>query len=310
VSALANAPDFQGTVMSRTSLSLAAAALVLAGALGAAHAPARAQSPAPLLLNPAPAVPPPSADTVIARVDGQPILRSEMQSTMRGLPPQAQGMPMETLYPMLLERVIDLRLLGTASRAARLDADPAIKQKVAEATDRIMQEAYLTREVERKVNEAALRERYKTFAASVPGQEEVNARHILLKTEPEAKAVIAELKKGGDFADVAKRRSIDPAASNGGDLGYFTKEQMVPEFSEVAFKLKKGEMTEVPVKTNFGWHVIKVEDRRMGGAPTFEEAREELAEAMSREVIQDLIKDLRDKAKVERFNMDGTPKAP
>jgi len=292
--------------MSRISLSLAAAALVLA----VAHAPAQAQSPAPLLLNPAPAAPPPSGDPVIARVDGQPILRSEMQATMRGLPPQAQGMPMETLYPMLLERVIDLRLLGTASRAARLDADPAIKQKVAEATDRIMQEAYLTREVERKVNDAALRERYKTFAASVPGQEEVNARHILLKTEPEAKAVIAEVKKSGDFADVAKKRSIDPAASNGGDLGYFTKEQMVPEFSEVAFKLKKGEMTEVPVKTNFGWHVIKVEDRRMGGAPSFEEAREELAEAMSREVIQDLIKDLRDKAKVERFNLDGSPKAP
>jgi peptidyl-prolyl cis-trans isomerase C len=273
--------------MPRFLLSLALAALTVT----AAHA----QAPAP-------------ADPVIARIDGQPVLRSELQATMRNLPPQAQGMPMETLYPMLLERIIDLRLIGAAARSAKLEDDPAIKKRIAEAADRVLQEAYLTRQVEGKVNEAALREKYKSYAAAIPGQEEVNARHILLKTEAEAKAVIADLKKGGDFADLAKKRSIDPAGSSGGDLGYFTKDQMVPEFSEAAFKLKKGEITEVPVKTSFGWHVIRVEDKRTSGPPSFEEVKEELSEGLSREVIQEMLKELRGSAKVERFNLDGTPR--
>ena len=250
------------------------------------------------------------ADPVIARIDGQPILRSEMQATMRGLPPQAQGMPIETLYPMLLERIIDLRLIGAAARGARLEDDPAVKQKIAEAADRVLQEAFLTRAVGSKVTEAALREKYKAYAAAIPGQDEVNARHILVKTEVEAKAVIVDLKKGADFADLAKKRSIDPGATTGGDLGYFTREQMVPEFSEAAFKLKKGEITEVPVKSSFGWHVIRVEDKRTSGPPAFEEVKDELSEGLSREVIQEMLQDLRAKVKVERFNLDGTPKAP
>jgi peptidyl-prolyl cis-trans isomerase C len=281
-------PKIKESQMPRFILSLALASL----AAFAAHA----QAP---------------ADPVIAKVDGQPVLKSELQATMRGLPAQAQGMPLETLYPMLLERVIDLKLLGTAAKNAKLEDDPAVKKRIADAADRVLQETYLTRAVESKVTEAALRERYKAATADAKGEEEVNARHILLKTEPEAQAVIAELKKGADFADLAKKRSIDPsAASGGGDLGYFTKEQMVPEFSEAAFKLKKGETTETPVKTTFGWHVIKVEDRRTSGPAPFEEMREELTEAMSREVIQDMLKDLRGKAKVERFNLDGSPKTP
>ncbi len=281
--------------MHRLLLSLVLATLAVASV----HAQTPPASPAP---------PAGSADPVIARIDGQPILRSELQATMRGLPAQAQGMPIETLYPMLLERVIDLRLIGNAARGSKLDDDPAVKKKIAEAADRVLQEALLTKAIETKVTEAALREKYKTYAASVPGQEEVNARHILLKTEAEAKAVIVEIQKGGDFADVAKKRSIDPGAANGGDLGYFTREQMVPEFSEAAFNLKKGEVTQVPVKSSFGWHVIRVEDKRTSGPPSFDEVKAELQEEMSRDVIQDILKDLRGKAKVERFNLDGTPK--
>ena len=250
------------------------------------------------------------ADPVIARIDGQPILRSEMQATMQSLPAQARGMPIETLYPMLLERVIDLRLIGTAARGAKLEDDPAVKKKVADAADRVLQEAFLTRAVESKVTEAALREKYKAYAAQMPGQDEVNARHILVKTEAEAKAVIVELQKGADFADLAKKRSIDPGATTGGDLGYFTREQMVPEFSEAAFNLKKGEVTQAPVKSSFGYHVIRVEDKRTSGPPSFEEVKDELSEGLSREVIQDLLRDLRAAVKVERFNLDGTPKAP
>ncbi len=250
------------------------------------------------------------ADPVIARIDGQPILRSEMQASMQSLPAQARGMPIETLYPMLLERVIDLRLIGSAARGAKLEDDPAVKKRLADAADRVLQEAFLTRAVESKVTDAALREKYKAYAAQIPGQDEVNARLILVKTEVEAKSVIVELPKGAEFADLAKTRSIAPGAATGGDLGYFTREQMVPEFSEAAFKLKKGEVTQAPVKSSFGWHVIRVEDKRTSGPPSFEEVRDELSEGLSREVIQELLQDLRGKVKVERFNLDGSPKTP
>ncbi len=158
------------------------------------------------------------------------------------------------------------------------------------------------------MSEPKLKERYTKFLADNPGQEEVSARHILLQTEEEAKAVVAELKKGADFADLARKKSIDPSAkTGGGDLGYFTKDQMVPEFSEAAFKLAKGQTTEQPVKSSFGWHVIRVEDKRRSPPPSFEEAREQLTSELSQQVISEVVKQLRDGAKLERFNMDGTP---
>jgi peptidyl-prolyl cis-trans isomerase C len=131
-------------------------------------------------------------------------------------------------------------------------------------------------------------------------EQEVRARHILVPTEDEAKAVIVELKKGTDFAELAKQKSKDPgAAAEGGDLGYFTKEQMVPAFSEVAFKLNKGDVSE-PVKSQFGWHVIKVEDKRSKPVPPFEQVKTQVESFVVQRAQAAYIAKLREGGKVER----------
>jgi peptidyl-prolyl cis-trans isomerase C len=164
-----------------------------------------------------------------------------------------------------------------------------------------MREVYLTREVEAGVTEAALRERYDAMVAAFPAGEEVNARHILMENEDDARAVIAALDEGGDFAELAGEKSIGPTSSRGGDLGYFSRDQMVPEFSEAAFALETGAYTKDPVQTQFGWHVILLEDRRNQAPPTFEASEEKLREEVERSVVEGLITGLRDGATVELF---------
>jgi peptidyl-prolyl cis-trans isomerase C len=251
----------------------------------------------------------PTDDPVVAKVNGEAIYRSDLAAAAQQLPQQYQQMPKDVLYPMLVDRLVDLKLIAATGREQHLQDDPALKHRLANFEDRLIQEAYLTKEIQKQVTDAKLKERYTKFIADNPGQEEVSARHILVGSEDEAKAVIAELKKGADFADLARKKSIDPSAkSTGGDLGFFTKDQMVPEFSEAAFKLSKGQVTEQPVKSSFGWHVIRVEDKRKGTPPSFDEAKEELTAELSQQVIGEVVKQLRSGAKLERFNMDGTPK--
>jgi peptidyl-prolyl cis-trans isomerase C len=246
-----------------------------------------------------------ASDPVVATVDGAPIYRSDVVAVQRTLPPQYQQLPIEVLFPAVLERLIDTRLVVNAGRKENLQNDDEVKRRVAGLEDRVIQEIFLSRKVEAAVDEKAVRERYEQIAKSTPAKEEVNARHILVQTEQQAKDVIAELKRGGDFAEIAKAKSIDPSGKqNGGDLGFFSREEMVPEFSEAAFKLKDGETTETPVKTQFGWHVIRVEARRTQ-APSFDEMREQITNDLSQEVVTGMVAKMREGAKVERFGLDG-----
>jgi peptidyl-prolyl cis-trans isomerase C len=249
-------------------------------------------------------------DPVVARINGQELHRSDVEAAQRGLPQQVQQMPLETIYPMLLDQMVNGKLLSEAGRKEKLDQDPDVKKQLARVEDRLIQQAYIGKEVEKAATDDKLKAKYEQYVKDNPPKEEVSARHILVEKEADAKAIIADLGKGADFADLAKKKSTDPAAQNGGDLGWFSREEMVPEFSDAAFKMKKGEYTKEPVKTQFGYHVIKVEDRRMGNPPSFEEAKEELTSVIAREVITDKIKSLRDQAKVETFALDGSPVSP
>ena len=249
-------------------------------------------------------------DPVVARINGQELHRSDVEAAQRGLPQQIQQMPLESIYPMLLDQMVNGKLLSDAGRQEKLDQDPEVKKQLARVEDRVLQQAYIGKEVEKAATDDKLKAKYEQYVKDNPPKEEVNARHILVEKEADAKAIIADLNKGADFADLAKKKSTDPAAQNGGDLGWFSREEMVPEFSDAAFKLKKGEYTKEPVKTQFGYHVIKVEDRRMGQPPSFDEAKEELTSSIAREVINDKIKSLRDQAKVETFALDGSPMPP
>ena len=274
-------------------------AVVGLGVLVGVHFPAAAQIQA--LDN--------TGDPVVAIVDGAAILRSDLVIVQRTLPPQFQQLPLEVLYPALIERMIDAKLIFEAGRKEKLDADSEVKRRVQQFEERVVQEIYLNRLIEKQVTEDTIRKRYDAFVKENPAKEEISARHILVQTEAQAKEVITELGKGADFAELAKARSIDPAGKQqGGDLGFFSKEEMVPEFSEAAFKMKDGEISKAPVRTQFGYHVIRVEARRTASQP-LEEVREKLVSDMSQEIMNNLVGGLRKTAKIEVFNLDGTPAA-
>jgi peptidyl-prolyl cis-trans isomerase C len=248
-------------------------------------------------------------DPVVARVDRTEIHRSDVLQALGSMPAQVQQMPMAQVYPLLLERLIDGKLVVGAGRAAKLQDDAEIKRKVVEYENRAIQEAYLNRAINAKLTDGALRKKYETFVTENPPQEEVRARHILVASEKAAQEVLAELRKGADFAAVARAKSTDGSARDGGDLGYFGRGDMVAEFSEAAFAMKPGEVSKAPIQSQFGWHVIKVEDRRMSPAPSFEDTKEQLKTELSQEMVGEVVETLRTKAKIERFDLDGKPLA-
>jgi peptidyl-prolyl cis-trans isomerase C len=249
----------------------------------------------------------PPGNPVVARVDGTELRLSDVEAAQQNLPPQAKKLPLEQIYPILLDRLVDGMLITEAGRKEHLDQDPDVQSRLKQYEDRLIQEAYINRVVKPAETEDRLRTRYETFLKEKPAQDQVQARHILVKTETEAKSVIAELDKGADFTALAKKYSTDPGAESGGDLGYFKHDDMVKEFADAAFALSPGQYSKTPVKTEFGWHVIKVEDRRQGKPPTLEEAREQLSRDLAHEIIDAKLQDLRGAAKIEEFGLDGKP---
>lgn len=291
--------------MLRFSFSRLAAPLVaLALTAGAAQAQ---QTIADLMKAPPPAG---GADPVVARIDGTELKRSDVIAALQGLPPQVQQMPLITVYPLLLERMIDGKLIAAAGKRDKMHEDAEVKRKVADAEERAIQEAYINKALNDRLTDEVLKKRYEGFVAENPPQEEVRARHILVADENAAKAVLAELRRGADFAAVARAKSTDGSAREGGDLGFFTRGDMVQEFSDAAFAMKPGEVSKDPVKTQFGFHVIKVESRRTGTVPSFDETKEQLKSEMSQEMVSEVVDDLRSKSKVERFTLEGQPLAP
>jgi peptidyl-prolyl cis-trans isomerase C len=275
------------------------AILALCFALLAAPAWAQAAKPA----KPAAA----ANDPVVARVNGTELHRSDAVELMRSLPPQLQKQPPDKLYPMVLDQMVGTLLVSQAGRKSKLQDDPIVKKRLALAQDQIIADAYVQRLLAKSVTDDKLHARYDKIVNETPEREEVKARHILLPTEEEAKAVIVQLKGGADFAKLAGEKTTDPAGkASGGDLGYFTKDEMVPEFADAAFKLKNGEYTETPVKSQFGWHVIKVEDRRTAKPPSFDQMKPRLANDVSREIVSEKIKELKVAAKIDVYNPDGS----
>jgi peptidyl-prolyl cis-trans isomerase C len=250
-------------------------------------------------------------DPVIARVNGTPLYRSDMEVLRATLPPQAQQQPPQELYNRLLDQLIALQLVSQSARKSKLNDDPRVKKMTALAEEQILQDAYLDGIMRTEITEAKLKAGYDEYAKAMPTHEEVHARHILVPTEAEAKEIIDELKKGADFAKLASEKTTDPAGkASGGDLGYFAETDMVPEFAKAAFALKKGEFTQTPVKTQFGWHVIKVEDRRQGQPQPYDKVAPALARQMAQQLYNVKLKQLADAGKVEVFNPDGSKPEP
>jgi len=254
---------------------------------------------------------PPAADPVVAKVDGQAIHLSDLKDAVQGLPENLRGMPSQTLYPMLLDQLIDGRVLVAEARKSGLDKDPTVQRQVAAAEDRELQTAVLSKEVGPSVTDEAVHARYEQDLAGKPGEDEVHAKHILVDNEAEAKKIIAQLKGGADFATLAKQYSKDPSgAQQGGDLGFFKKDEMVPAFADAAFALQPGQVSPEPVHSQFGWHVILVVERRRAEPPSFDKARDELRQKMIQEGVQKVVAKARAAASVEKFNLDGSQVRP
>jgi peptidyl-prolyl cis-trans isomerase C len=259
--------------------------------------------------QPAPAAAPP-ADTVVAVVDGKKITRADVIASAQSLPEQYRQ-NIDAIFPALIDRLVDLTLLSQAGRKQNLQDDPEVKAEVERLTDQVIQEQVIRRHLKDKMTDEALKARYDKFVADLPPQTEVRAAHILVDSEEEANGIIKELEGGADFAELAKSKSKDPSAKeNGGDLGYFVQGQMVPEFSKAAFEMEKGQTSKTPVKTQFGWHVIKVEDKRPKPPPTLDEARGQIEQILSNEIVTAYLETLRGGATVQKFNPDGTPILP
>lgn len=285
--------------------------------LAAAAAPALAQPAAPPPAAAAAAAPAAEANPVLARVDGQEIRLAEvMASAAEALPAELRAVPPATLRAMLppqvfaqlVDRAVTDRVMVGAARRAGLERDAELRRRVTAFEENELRDALLRQEILPKLTDDALRARFERDRAARPAEEEVRARHILVREEAEARAIIAEIGRGAAFDEVARRRSTDPAGrTNGGDLGFFRRGDMVPDFANAAFALNPGQMTPNPVRTQFGWHVIRVEEKRTGQGPGFDESKEALRQAMIEEEVQAVIQRLRAAARIELVDAPAAP---
>lgn len=244
-------------------------------------------------------------DRVVAIVGGDKIRMSDVEQLHNQLPQQYRQIPMAMLFPQLVDRLVNQKLFAAAAVAEGLDKDEEFLGRMAFIRESLLQESFVASRIEAEMTEERLRADYDKMIAEMPPAEEVRARHILLETEDEAKAVIAEVAGGADFAETAKAKSTGPSGPNGGDLNFFKRDQMVKPFADAAFAMQPGEVSKEPVQTQFGWHVIKVEERRTSAPPTFEESVESLRTKGAQQIVAALIERLRGEAEVQTFDIEG-----
>jgi peptidyl-prolyl cis-trans isomerase C len=247
-------------------------------------------------------------DPVVARVNGVDIRQSDLAFAEEEIGGNMPTIPPEQKRDYLINYLVDVIVLSQAAEKQNLGDRPDVKRRLTFDRSRLLMESLLQDAGKASLSEDAERKVYEEAVKQVKNEEEVHARHILVPTEDEAKAILAQLKGGADFATLAKEKSKDPGAAEGGDLGYFTKEQMVPEFAEVAFKLGKGQLSD-PVKTQFGWHIIKVEDKRIRPTPTFEQVKPQIENYVAHRAQAELVDNLRKSATVERLDKPAPPDA-
>jgi peptidyl-prolyl cis-trans isomerase C len=246
------------------------------------------------------------ADPVVGSVEGHLIYLSDLGEASKTLPENLRGLPFDTLYPVLLDRMVDHEALVIMARRKGLEENKQVQREIQAATERILEGAYLGEVAMPQVTEQAIQARYNRQFANRSATEEVHARHILVTTEAEARKVLEDLAKGADFATIARVLSKDPDAAKGGDLGFFRREQVWPGFADVAFSLQPGQIAPEPIKNEFGWHVIKVEERRLVAPPSLSDVHDQLKQEILAAAVQQAIANARSQVTIHRFNVDGS----
>jgi len=268
--------------------------------------------------KPAPAAPPaaPQAqkNPLIATVNGEPIKLSDIAAWVdtHVQPEQRAQIGQEKLFTAALDNLVSGMALQAMARKQGLDKDPAVSHQMQMAADEVLQRALLVKTVLPEVTEDAIKGQYDKQYANKAGEEEVHARHILVDTEAKAQDIIKQLQAGAKFEDLAKKYGDpkDAATQQGGDLGWFKKGDMLPEFSDVAFKLGKNQYTTTPVHTRYGWHVIQVLDTRVSQPPTYDAVHDEIKQQLLRMDAQQLAAQARASVKIVQYGPDGKPLKP
>jgi peptidyl-prolyl cis-trans isomerase C len=240
-------------------------------------------------------------DKVLAKVNGAEIRQSDVALAEEELAASLAQMDPATKDENVLAFLIDMKIVAKAADDKKIADGDEFKKRLTFTRNRLLMDSLLASEGKAATTDDAMKKVYEDASKQIAGEQEVHARHILVETEDEAKAVKAELDKGADFAELAKKKSKDPGASDGGDLGFFTKDQMVPEFSAVAFALEPGKISD-PVKSQFGWHIIKVEEKRNRKPPEFDQVKGQIETYVARKAQADYVGKLREAAKIERMD--------
>lgn len=298
-------PGKEASVSDTTAMTDVDAAAVQAAAIEPAAGEAKDTKPANATADGASAIK--QGDPVVAKIGGEDVKRSDVFNYIGTLPEQIRQMPLETLFPLALDQVVNNKIIGMKAQQAKLEADPEVTKLTEQAQGQIVRNVYIERELNKAISQKELVKAYQKMLENMGKIEEVHARHILvpMPDEQKAKDIIKKLDEGAKFEDLAKESSDGPTAANGGDLGYFAKNEMVPEFAEAAFALAPGTYTKTPVKTQFGWHVIKVEEKRERPEPQFELVKPQLEAQIRRDELTRLLEKWQKEAKIQKFDING-----
>ena len=248
---------------------------------------------------------------VVAKVNGEDITRIDVFAYIQNLGPQVQQMPIEQLFPMATNQVVNAKLVEAKIAKTNLDNDPAVKKQLDAAKQQIVRNVFIQKEVEKAMTDERLKQAYDQYKANFPEVKEVKTRHILVKDEALAKDLLKQVKDGGDFAALAAEHSIDATKDKGGELGYIAKsDQVLPEFADAALALDVGEVSKKPLETQFGFHIIESLDKRNRAPAEFEQAKPFLAAQIRSQVLNEVVDGWREEADIEVLNINGQPIEP
>ncbi len=249
------------------------------------------------------AAPTSEPNTVVAKVNGQDITQGELRFAEAEIGSELAGVPAENRRRVLVEYLIEAHLMAQAAENAQLGSGGDFDARMKYYRMRALRDSFFENKVRDDVGESQAKALYEERVKSIPAQQEIHARHILVKTEEEAKKISKELDAGTDFGEAAKKYSQDSGGENGGDLGYFGRGQMVKPFEEAAFALEKGKVS-APVQSEFGWHLIKIEDKRDRQPPAFEEVKDQITASLIQAKLQSTVQEMRQQAKIEIVDAD------
>ena len=240
---------------------------------------------------------------VVATVDGAEIQLDEILDLIEQLPPEYQNEPLTNYYDQMVDRVINGRLAAKAAEKSALSDDPEVIEDMRVAAQKVLADYWLRAEIAKSLTKEAIDKAYDAYVSDTASRKEVKASHILVADEQTAVSAIQKLEEGADFAELAREISTGPSGPNGGDLGYFGRGAMVPVFEQAAFALDVGSFTSAPVQSQFGWHVIKLLDKRIAEAPSIEEMSPQLEQNITNLSFARLVETLRADAKIQKKSL-------